>query len=252
MEHFEFDYNKNMKERLDSVEEYFDKIGIDEFTTIDNSGLNEIYLESIGNFILYADNKEKLKENKESINESQRRVLIDHEKGLKTYVNQRHAPKIKCDNRSSESEKRILKNIDTVMLIDDNIKAYDELLEKCHNKRQKEEVYKDKTDCKNGLKLSEVHVKAGMTVKYDTMENFNVEYNEENIKIMLKCFSELYHAEPFTDKNCMYLDLMDSLKYNLTEKQLEVIFDMINNGGVNAGDNKTLNYSIKKIKKYLN
>lgn len=254
---FKFDYKeKDMENRLEAVIDYLSKeLGFDEYTTIENSGLTEQYIEALGNYILYADNKDRVKANTSTINNNQYRVLCDKTRGINTHVNVKWREKlygIKSDDKHDDYYRRMFKQLEDLFNIIDNINAYNELLSKDLSHKQKESIYDDKADCKQGLIFSEVRTKNEACRIRDEYKNADIEYTKENVKNILRCITEFKNATPFTTLHCVYMDIECAIKKaKLTDKQVIAVNDYMNGIDTALIDLTNLDYAIIKIIKKL-
>lgn len=220
--------------------------------------LNQNYLDKLGEYVLFAYDKSCLFK-KENITTAQYKVLVDNENGLKTHVDKTQRQKMMDKRndlvRTEENEKRLYKNIESLFIADDMIKAYQELINKLsennvHGKTQsiREDIY----EVKKAFVTSEVKSKNEVNLKYETLANLDIEYTEETIKILLRSIGELQNSEPYTDAHCIYLDLKMAIeRCKFTKSQREALLDYMN--GFSTKDINMINVelAVKKILKFL-
>lgn len=253
VERFNFDYDiDDYRVRLSNVVQYL-KDNEDDIEYMTSS-----FIDRLGSYILFAYDKE-IKHEKENINTSQYRVLVDNERGLKTHVNnvQRQINQNKKNKveRTEENQKHILNNLESIFVADDNIKAYERLIKLCDElgvHGQKQSLYDDIGATKRAFILSEVKSKNEVQMSYETLQNLDVQYNSDTIKILLRSFTELEQAEPYSDAHCIYMDLVESMKKcKFTSNQKNALHDYIS--GISRLHIQTLDLdlAIKKIIKNL-
>lgn len=254
VERFNFDYEiEDYRVRLDNVIKYLED-NADEIEYMSST-----YIDKLGSYILFAYDKE-VKNEKEHVTEGQYRVLINNENGLLTHVNnirrQSNQNKKNKVERTEENLKRLYKNIETLFIADDNIKAYEKLssiLKENNVHGKNKSINEDIYEVKKAFITSEVKSRNDVKMSYETLKNLDIEYNLDTLKILLRYVHDLGNKEPHTDAHCIYLDLTEAIKKcKFTDVQRIALLDYINGISTQYINMVNVELAIKKILKKLN
>ena len=258
MKRFEFDYEiSNYKDRVRLFYDYLESLTIEEYEELNK---NSTYLDRISDYLLFALDKDLIKK-EFSLTENQYRMLCEYAVGRKPYIKQverdARVSKNMAFERTEENKRRIIKQLGNLFLLDDNIKAYHDMVKKTSmNSKQIKEVTADISDCKKASRMNVVKSKDESVSHHDKLYDLDVmdklEYNLTTVKEMLRNIIELKNSRVGTTAHCIYLDLEIAIKKcKFTKNQKMALEDYMNGISFELIDTRTLNCAVEKILKKL-